>query len=81
MCLDNNLELYFGITVGGYVWIVPHKIYCSVGIDGVAKDSKHTIKSQIDLLRKNGFFGKYGIHGHKILRGGVERRFIGLEFS
>jgi hypothetical protein len=44
VCLDNNLELYFGIAVGGYVWIVPHKIYCSVGIDGVAKDSKHTKK-------------------------------------
>ena len=31
----------------------------------------------LDFLRKNGFFGKYEIHGHKILRGGVERRFTG----
>jgi|GEM_PF-2864946 hypothetical protein len=38
-------------------------------------------KSQTDILRKNGFFGKYEIHGHKILRDGVERRFIDLEFS
>lgn len=72
--LGNNLQLYFGIAGCGYVWIFPRKTYYSVGIDGIAKDFPHPKKHVFDLLRKNGFFGKYEIHGHKISRCEVERR-------
>ena len=72
--LGNNLQLYFGIAGGGYVWIFPQKTYYSVGIDGIAKDFPHPKKYVLDFLRKNGFFGNYEIHGHQIPRGEVERR-------
>jgi len=75
--LDNNLELYFGIAGGGYGWIFPHKTYYSVGISGVAKYFPYPTESILDFLRKNGFFGKYGIHGHRILRGIIKRRATG----
>ena len=75
--LDNNLELYFGIAGGGYGRIFPHKIYYSVGISGVAKYFSYPTKSILDFLRKNDFFGKYEIHGHRILRGIIKRRATG----
>ena len=75
--LDNNLELYFGIAGGGYGRIFPHKTYYSVGISGVAKYFPYPTKSILDFLRKNDFFGKYEIHGHRILRGIIKRRATG----
>jgi flavin-dependent dehydrogenase len=72
--LGNNVELYFGIAEGGYGWIFPHKTYYSVGIGGIAKEFSHPKKCMLDFLKKNGFFGKYEIHGHKIPRGGIKRR-------
>jgi len=75
--LGNNLELYFGIAGGGYGRIFPRKTYYSVGISGVAKYFPYPTESILDFLRKNGFFGKYGIHGHRILRGGIKRRVTG----
>lgn len=75
--LDNNLELYFEIAGGGYGRIFPHKTYYSVGISGVAKYFPYPTESILDFLRKNGFFGKYGIHGHWILRDIIKRRATG----
>ena len=38
----------------------------------------HILQNHIlDFLRKNGFFGKYGIHGHRILRDIIKRRATG----
>jgi flavin-dependent dehydrogenase len=75
--LRNNLELYFGIAGSGYGRIFPRETYSSVGINRVTKYFPYPTKSIFDFLRKDGFFGKYEIHGHRTLGGGIKRRATG----
>lgn len=75
--LGKTVELHFGVAGGGYGWIFPHKNYYSVGIGGVVKDFPNPKESMLNFLRKNGFYGEYKLHGHKIPWGGLKRKIKG----
>lgn len=72
--LPGILDIYFGVAEGGYGWVFPHSGYYSVGIGGGAKRFQHPRAAMKDFLDKNGFFGKYMLHGHLIPFGGRNRR-------
>ncbi len=72
--LPGLLDIYFGVAEEGYGWIFPHKGYYSVGIGGGAERFLHPRAAMENFLNKNGFFGKYKLHGHLIPFGGKNKR-------
>ncbi|HWR24834.1 MAG TPA: geranylgeranyl reductase family protein [Methanosarcina sp.] len=71
--LPGTIDLYFGISQGGYGWIFPHSGYYSVGIMGTAQYLEHPKQIMLDFLQENGFIGEFPVHSHIIPTGGIKR--------
>lgn len=74
--LPDTIDLYFGITKGGYGWIFPHAGYYSVGVVGTAQYFKHPKGVMLDFLQENGFSGSFPIRSHIIPVGGIKRKTV-----
>jgi geranylgeranyl reductase family protein len=72
--LHDTLDFYFDAAETGYGWVFPHRGYYSVGIGGQASRLEGLRETMQNFLRKNGFQGKYRLHGHKIPMGGISWR-------
>lgn len=74
--LPDLIDIYFGVSPGGYGWIFPHAGYYSVGIVGTAEHLKHPGMVMHDFLQANGFSGNFQVHSHIIPVGGIKRKTV-----
>ncbi|MGB9927555.1 MAG: geranylgeranyl reductase family protein [Methanosarcina sp.] len=75
--LSDTLNIYFGITQGGYGWFFPHAGYYSLGISGTAKNLRNPKETFQAFLKENGFSEDYPVRSHIIPLGGITRKIIG----
>jgi geranylgeranyl reductase family protein len=74
--LPGTIDIYFGISQGGYAWIFPHSGYYSVGIMGTAQYLEHPKKVLLNFLQESGFEGEFPVRSHIIPTGGIKRTII-----
>jgi geranylgeranyl reductase family protein len=74
--LGGLLDMYFGVTPGGYGWVFPHKGYYTAGVLGPASEFSAPQKVFADFIGDRGMEAARP-QGHTIPLGGIRRAVTG----